>query len=391
MSLSKIGKDMENVGRSLRKTHWSIKLIAVILSILLASTLYTQSAVYRGGWEVKNGIEKVTVNDNTFRIGSGTRPQSAPVWGLHNLRFDIDDPQKGTPNIQVEVGPAREKVFTPDGWVNAPQGKVFKSLSKSVGETAYFFDQHVFFFDVSIIATPDFVPPVVWPFVDGEAAGMGWADTAEVSLELYFESAPWVNLLLPEVEGDTGTYLLDEDSVWSGVMSAQVVEVESKFIGKDNPATGLIDPYNVKNALVNMRADSGTYVGSVTDFNEQTMPIDKPSNIAPTEIFLTVGGELSPGYEWPAFATLSTYPAQLKYTIRVDVLTEAGYVLESGDMDSELGDIEYEEGSFNLLGALGDWLGSILPWAGLGGIIGLIIVAVVGVIILKSFLGRRRN
>lgn len=373
---------MKSINKSWNKLDRKYQAVFVVVALLLASQFAAQSAIYTGGWEVRNGIEAVTVNSETYRI-DGTKPQSAPVWGDKNLRFDIDAAATGVPDVQVILGPPRAKVWSTDGWINARSGEVFKEIRKSVGDTVYFFAQHVYFFEVSIITVPQLNTIGIWPILSGEANGMNDAKDAEINLEIGFETDPWVNKLAEDIEGDTGSYMLDEDKVWTGVMSAQCVEVDAKFLtwsGTRNPPNGLINPYQVKNALLNMKTDEGFYSGQAGSFSESTMPTSQPANIAPSSILLTVGGELNPAYTWNFAESVALYPAQLIYTIRVDVLTEAGYDLEDGDMDDDLGDLEFLQGVFSALGPLFDFLSS--PQ----GILLLVIIAIVIAIVFRIYL-----
>lgn len=379
--MSIVTKSFKKIGKSWTGLDRKYQALLVLVALVLASYFAAQSTIYGGGWEVRNGIKAVTVNGKTYTIG-GAKPLAAPVWGDKNLRFDVDAATTGVPDIQVVLGPPREKIFTSDGWVNAPSGQSFKEIRKSVGDTVYFFSQKVFFYELSIIVVPQVQSATYWPVVSGEASGMNNAKNAKINLQLSFETDPWANKLVDEIEGKTGSYLLDEDKVWTGVMSAQCIDVEPKFVGwsgTSKPPNGLIDPYQVENALINMQTDEGVFTGQTGTFTESSMPTQHPNNIAPSTILLTVGGEMAPAYTWNLFESVALYPAQLKYRIRVDVLTEAGYDLEEGDMDDDLGDFEFLQGVFVAIGPLIDFLRS--P----EGIIFMVVIAIVLAVAFKIY------
>lgn len=351
----------------------------LILALILAAQFGPWSTIYSGGWEVRTGIESVTVNSETYTQSNQPLEMYQP-WGDKYLKFDVDEPTRGVANLVVDVGPPREYVNDRGVWRLAGSGETFDHIEKVVGEQYFFWDHHVFLYEIRVTAEPDFEPGVIAGVGEwGEATALWGAQKAKVAVRMYFETDPWVNRLVDTFEGETGNYTLDTDSAWSAVMSASVFQNDAGWVG-DSAGSG------------------GTYVADNTGQLNTFISVnidDAPTNPigAPSVVGIDVSGELFPGWEVSGFifAQTAMYPTYFWYKIRVDVLTTAGYNLESGKMDDELEDIIYEQSfGVDVFGNLAAWLGDLL-FGGITGIIVLVVIALVLVYLFKRVLSRGGN
>jgi hypothetical protein len=338
-------------------------LIAIGFIVIISFGAFALSMTpHVSGWEVENDIYNIRTNGVTYPVmESGSRPENVYLWTTKGIRFDVDIIDSGAADIDVSLGPPREKVLdtTTGEWVNARDAEVFKTYSKSVNNTYYFWDHHVFFFEVTIVATPDFhdyyigniVPGDVLPSVVqrtlGEAEGMEGAEDVDVLLKLNFKLDPWVNFIIDQISDNDTKYSLDEEKIWTGIMSAQILEVETMFVGWGDPDTdppsGEIDPYQVGGAQLSILTDEGTYSNTTTRADDEL--VDKPSDMAPSECQIAVGGTMFPGWCRELGGTSDIYPTQLKYKVRMDALSTAGYDLIDGSMDDVLDNKSYKKGS----------------------------------------------
>ena len=339
-------------------------LIAIAFVVIISFGAFALSMTpHVSGWEVENDIYNIRVNGVTYPVmSSGATPENLYLWTSKGIRFDVDHIDIGVADIDVSLGPPREKVldsYTGE-WESARDAEVFKTYHKAIGDTYYFWDHHVFFFEVTIVATPDFIDYSVGSLIPGdsivstvqrtfgEAEGMeGPAEDAEILLKLNFKLDPWINSILDQISDNDTEYELNEEKIWTGIMSAQILEVETMFVGWNNPDTeppnGEIDPYQVGGAQLSILTDEGTF--SNTRLKADDELVDKPDDMAPSECQIVVGGSMFPAWYREQWGTSDIYPAQLKYKIRMDALSTAGYDLIDGSMDERLDNKSYKKGS----------------------------------------------
>lgn len=339
-------------------------LIAIAFVVIISFGAFALSMTpHVSGWEVENDIYNIRVNGVTYPVmSSGATPENLYLWTSKGVRFDVDHIDTGVADIDVSLGPPREKVLdtTTGDWVNARDAEVFKTYSKAIGDTYYFWDHHVFWFEVTIVMTPDFIdynPGTIVPGdtlpslvqrTFGEAEGMeGPAEDAEILLKLNFKLDPWVNSILDQISDNDTEYELDEEKIWTGIMSSQILEVETMFVGWNNPDTeppnGEIDPYQVGGAQLSILTDEGTFSDTTLKADDEL--VDKPDDMAPSECQIVVGGSMFPAWYRELGGTSDIYPAQLKYKVRMDALSTAGYDLIDGSMDERLDNKSYKKGS----------------------------------------------
>ena len=338
-------------------------LIAIAFVVIISFGAFALSMTpHVSGWEVEDDIYNIRVNGVTYPVmSSGATPENLYLWTSKGVRFDVDHIDTGVADIDVSLGPPREKVLdtTTGDWVNARDAEVFKTYSKSIGDTYYFWDHHVFWFEVTIVMTPDFidyypgntVPGDTLPSsvqrTFGEAEGMeGAPESAEILLKLNFKLDPWVNSILDTISDNDTEYSLDENRIWTGIMSAQILEVETMFVDwpdDSSPPNGEIDPYQVGGAQLSILTDEGTFSDTTLKADDEL--VDKPDDMAPSECQIVVGGSMFPAWYRELGGTSDIYPAQLKYKVRMDALSTAGYDLIDGSMDEELDNKSYKKGA----------------------------------------------
>lgn len=371
-----------------------IAVLVIIAGGTVAFAMPTTPAVE--GWEVQNSIYDIRVNGVTYTMASGTLPENAYLWTDVGVRFDVDDEDDGVADIDISLGPVREKVLdTSTGeWVNARAGEVFFTYSKAIGETYFFWDHHIFFFEATTVMTPDFIDHTTIHGLQstyGEAENMIGAKEAQILLKLNFKLSPWVNAILDQFSDNDSVYRLDGERVWTGIMSAQILSVEAIFVGwpeGSDPPNGEIDPYQVGGAQLSIMTDVGTFLDTSDRVGEELE--DRPADMAPSEAHVAVGMNMIPAWTREQWGTTDIYPAQLKYRFRFDVLSTAGYDLIDGSMDEELDNKSYKKGAIKPIGdfltAIGAGLEALnlalqdLLGAAYGPLIMIAIVAVVALV-----------
>lgn len=332
-----------------------IAVLTIFVGGVVAFSMPTTPAVE--GWEVQNNIYDIRVNGVTYTMASGTLPEHAYLWTDKGIRFDVDNETYGVADIDVSLGPPREKILdTSTGeWVNARVGEVFFTYGKAINETYFFWDHHIFFFEATTVMTPDFIDYTNIFGVQttyGEADGMlGSPEEAQILLKLNFKLSPWVNAIMDQFSDNDSVYRLDEERVWTGIMSAQILSVEAMFVGwpeGSDPPNGEIDPYQVGGAQLSIMTDVGTFSDTSDRVGEELE--DRPADMAPSEAHVAVGMDMIPAWSREQWGTTDIYPAQLKYRFRFDVLSTAGYDLIDGSMDEKLDNKSHLKGALKPIG-----------------------------------------
>jgi len=363
-----------------------IAVLAIFVGGVFAFSMPTTPAVK--AWEVQNYIYDIRVNGVTYTMASGTLPEHAYLWTDKGIRFDVDDELGGVADIDVSLGPPREKVLdTSTGeWVNARDAEVFKTYGKAINDTYYFWDHHIFFFETTIVMTPDFTDYryLLDQWTTGEAEGMTGAEDADILLKLTFKLDPWVNVIMDQIADNDSQYALDEEKIWTGIMSAQILSVDAMFVGwpeGSDPPNGEIDPYQVGGAQLSILTAEGIFSDTSDKADDEL--VDKPTDMAPSEAQVAVGASMIPAWSREWLGTSDIYPAQLKYRFRFDVLSTAGYDLIDGSMDEELDNKSHLKGAIkpltDFLVNLGNALKDLLSTA-YGPLIMIAIIAVVALV-----------
>ena len=327
-------------GKSLRSFVPYFMIAIIIVGSVVAIVYYNDvmaGDIYNGGWESQNSMKSFEINSQEF--DTTRRPAGAVSWGPAFCKFDPDDPAIGAPNLAISITFPREYIAQGGEWIPAPRNSVFAQINKKVGDHTYFWDHHVFFFEVKIIAEANWHDEgVLWvPSIHGEANGMLEAERAVFNIRCNFEVDPWVDRILSEFSTAEADYVLDRSTVWSGVMSASIADAAGGYAG------GSINPidYNGVSGIivadqtgrVNMwKADGSTASGldSIpTEPHEDAIPG------VPASVDFEVSGELQPGWAYPPFGSLATAAVVITYKMRVDVMTSAGYLIEDGEQESE--------------------------------------------------------
>ena len=369
----------------LKKTDRKKLIVIIVLSLLTGGIFLSGAGVYVGGWEVQSDIYDITADGIRYPVmATALQPENTYVWGSKGITFDTDDEMFGTGNIGVGIGGPSEKTIdaVSGGWRDTIGTEVYATYQKNIGEVHYFWDHHVFMFDVQIICKADFTDyttALFFQWTEGEAQGMTYFDSTATSKEsilnvkINFKTDPWVNAILEQIADNDSIYVLDEESIWTGIMSAQIVSggIESEFIGwpvtaeTPLPPYGKIDPYQSGGAQLSLFTEyEGSY--SPTAIDPDNLPQDKPIDMAPDKVQIELGMGLWAGWSREQGGSTKIYPAQLTYTLRFDVLSTAGYQLIDGDLDDELDDNAYKQGQYAPLSAFfavleGIFAGQLMP------------------------------
>jgi hypothetical protein len=373
----------------------TILIVIIIVGGLLAiSGAYyiARGDIYNGGWESQNSLYEISVNSDGFNP-LGARPAGATSWGAAYCKFDADGAgsRTGVPDLTIQLTSPREYIISGGEWVVAPRGSVFDTVNKKVTvggvDYNYFWDHHVFFFEVKMLAQADGYQVLL--AADGEARGMNFAETAKISVMTSFEVDPWVNKIKQAFSTDEADYRLDEDTVWSGVMSVSVAAIEAGYVGHigevgySPPSPGLV--VADQTGKVNMFTPEGSEADG-SDFPSTPQRSSLPD--VPEKVIFELSSELSPGWEWPLFGSISTEAVKTDYKVRVDVLTTAGYRIEDGEQEDEsIDEVIIDESADpigDFIGAVGSWVDGVFTGLGgfaLGFIMPIVIVIAVAVIL----------
>jgi hypothetical protein len=382
-------------------------MIALVLAVWQLTPLVTGSAVdiYEGGWEVRTSIDTVHINGVAYTEDKKPLQMIKP-WGDQYLEFDVDNSLWGVPNIIVDIGAPREYIIDRYGeWVQAPTGVHFDSIQKAIGDTMYFWDHYVHRYRVQVTAYPDYQLGGFLDETEGEAVGLADDKQAIINVRTTFTLDPFVNRIIDGFETEGANYTLDTEKVFAGVMSVKVADKEAGFVGY---AEGVEPADHLGKTII---APNGGTLNSYATFDP-----DDPAtsmNIA-TVVDIDVGGTLAPACKWSdgffgIGATLTTYAVMFEYIIEVHSIASAGYDLESGNMDDEVIDVDYDQEETvtdiisNTIRSIGDTVDGVFEWLGEGlteffngiglgflmPLLSLLIVAAIGYLIIRRLLFKK--
>ena len=359
-----------------------IGILAIVLIIGAGASLTfaTPYEPYVGGWEIGLGIDSINVNQRTYTIDS--QPENTYSFGTAYAKFDVDNELTGTPDITVRTTGLAEYISREGEWVKSYDGEAFKILQKEVGDDIYFFYQHVFFFELGIIAEGQQAADPLFGAPDGECDGQNTAIVATISVFLLVDANLWA--VLDTITSDNGTATYKKSNVWTGMMSASVVEADGGYV---NPLptdfAGHYGLYSITNVdRLNMFHPDGAFAedSSLEQFESN------PSTIqgVPTSIITEVAGtRLQPAWWKPPGAASGRYAVEATYRVRLDVVTSALYTFELGDQDDTLNDVIIHDETEPL--GLFDWFSN--PFASFLSL-GIILI---GAVVLVMIFRRKRQ
>ena len=342
----------KSIAKWFNKQKWYTKLVVVVVSMLIAGQLLSQS-IYAGGWEVQTEITSVTVN-NVIYSEDNLPEQMIGSWGAKDVTFDVDAPQEGTPNVHFHVESPGEYVFDRGGWRRAGAGEVYDTVNQKIGDKSYHWDYHIFMYNVRFECWADNQLAGVVTY--GESKGLVTATKVYATGRWYFETAPWANVIAAEYTAGNSTYELDENTIWAGVMAAEIVE--SSAYADQELAGG-----HTVHAISGGAGSEINMFASETSTSEITHKTWNPNNPSPSipgvpeDIWLELSAEMHPGYEYSGWggSQVVSNKVIVEYRVRVDVLTTAGYDLIEGDGEDDDEAGHREETYFDFFG----WLGSL--------------------------------
>jgi len=346
------------------------------LFVSIEAATYTP-IIYVGGWEVHTDLERVTVNANTF-TADNLPPYNYSSWGAAYVKFDADSELIGTPTLSVQLSSPIEYVNVDGEWQEARDGEYFKRLVKDIGDQTYFFYQHVFFFELRVIAEADYFN--YYGLINGEAKDMRQQIKPEVTVG--FAIMPDLWRVKTTVMSDDGLATYAKADVWTGVMSTAVDESSGGYVAAlPDGFAGVNGIWSVTNVgRLNMFSMSSSETYRDTSIDQLDV---SPSVIegVPSAIIAEIAGTvLVPGWWLPPMGTIGTYAVQAEYRVRFDIVTSALYTFQQGDQESELDNATVEEkageGGLGQVGDFFDQLREIFSDP-LTGIAALIVLALV--------------
>lgn len=314
-------------------------IIIISLGIWIGATSFSSIDIeeYPGGWEVEANLDSIFANSQNY--DSRNKPEHTVSWGAAYAKFDVDEELEGAPTTSIQVHFPEEYVNFRGDWVKAREGESFDEIYHKIGDECYFFEQHVFFFEMRIIAEADWSN--VWGHIYGEAKNMINAEPSEVNVFIIFDTPLWT--VRDTISSNNGTAIWKKSGIWTGVMSAACVENYGGYVDElPDDFDGHPGAWSVTNVgRLNMFYINGDDASN-TNFNDFDTNETETYGLAgvPDEVLIEIAGtSLEPGWWWPSpSATIGTYAVQAEYRIRVDVLTAAKYTFQTGNQDDELDD-----------------------------------------------------
>lgn len=304
--------------------------IILITGLMVGSVFFVGPKIYVGGWEVTMSINKTNVNGVIYDFDN--QPMNTYSWGTKYVKFDVDDTKQGVPDVSINIPTSANSYVMMGGeWEKARDGEYFKEIPKKIDGDQYFFYHHVFMFDMRIIAEADYVGA----YNIGEARDMGSAEAAIVSVFIEFSTPLWKVVETISTEDS----VWHKANVWTGVMSAAIVDVDGGYVDElPDKYKGIEGSWSLTNVGgVNMYHVDGRQESdmSLEDAQTDTHRLDG----VPSSILLEVAGtSLQPGWWQPFGGSVGVYAVQAEYRLRVDVLTSAKYTFAAGDQDDDLKD-----------------------------------------------------
>jgi len=359
-----------------------------ILAIVLISTVAIAGEIgYPGGWECQDTMKSTTVNGMTFTPDN--LPNNGTV-GTSYSKFDADDPKTGLPDINIQLWSPIEYVCIDGQWTPAREGEHFKDLQKTIGNDTYFFEQHVFWFKVRIIAEADYYtsydPLLTW---HGEAKGMVGVIRPDINVRILLNTPLW--RVVSSFTDGNATYV--KSAVWTGIMSTTVVGAGGKYVeALDDDWDGIPGYWSLTNTgPLNMFLVSGAGVSSSTLEGLR----DTPGALAnvPSQIYADISGtSLLAGWWAPPGGSTTINAVEVDYTVRFDVVTSAKYTFQQGSQPTTTVNASIEDkGGKGWFEKIGDWFEGVLGILGSPFTFVIIIIVIIGVffVVIKVF-GHRR-
>jgi len=360
------------------------------------------------GWEIYNQVGAVRHADTIYSTASQfTSPKE--LMGVY-WKVDIDDPYYQVPTIYVGCGDITHVDFM--GRV-IPNDQPASSVTKTIGNSTYYLDYHIYLYTITIrtIADakqynhggtlPGFIHETSWPHEFQESAisapggnryGTRFAGGAYVK----FVISPW--------RGDTyrtppnSSYVLD--NCWAGVMNTYVFQrtlgqVENQWYERQVPdvqAPLFVGAGIDEGNQVPMFEDDGTFGTPaptiIWDPSISPDPRIKSTVVQYLPIEMFPGAYLS--FNWVGgVQDLSPCDVAVMYTLRVDVLQQHKYTLETAYKPPEP---TWPSDYFSWAESFWTWLFGFSPFAIFGDYAAFVaflcllgIVAIVIVVLLAIF------
>lgn len=311
---------------------------------------------YEGGWECRTSLNKIYIASQNKWYTASTVPFGDIPWGPKGVQFDptpssVDENWNYVlePDINVKVDDPihtkedsnHELIKSTDGTkvIQAELDEYIREIKKQRGDVTYFYYHHAYATVITVKTQSDQLDQGYLYQSLLETAGEEGVPLV-FTVRFQFIVEPWN--IIGDVYTDEAT---GEDYVvtnaFAGVMAASYEIVDAGFTDRimdarldekgsadvlATVATGWTIIKPEEHTSCNMyKTDSG----ATTDIN--SVPSD-PSTIegVPNKVYIDVSGTLQGGAAQPWFAISTPYDVFMQFTVRIDVLTAAGFTPVTG-------------------------------------------------------------
>jgi hypothetical protein len=316
---------------------------------------------YGGGWEVSTEIWKVRLDGKMYT--STRQPAYTSEWGTGRVHIDddgtmtdifgtvLDADYCGSPDIVIVAGNPYHVSYTGREWAADTTNEPYDILTKSfdtdndgVDDERIVWNHHVYNFEIDVTTDADALHIGAQSYIEARNGFGSFAEIAKVLTKVLFEVNAWQVGPAEIIDGNS-TY--KRQTGWAGIMSTTVYEVQAYYV-TDEPDAYVIDSYAQPGSPLNMWTEEGSR------FYPKTGALDQISGV-PEAVIIDHYVELLGGFEWPGGGSITPKDVGLLTTVRVDVITSDGYILEAGDQPTVTTRTGIEEGT----DPIGDFLTAI--------------------------------
>jgi len=336
-----------------KKIYAIVLVLAIFIVILMPFVLQLRpmATVYPPGWEIYNQIGAVRHNDVVYDSPDDfTSPREC--MGVY-WKVDVDDPNYGVPTIQVQTSEIRHVDFTGK---DTPPEKPADTLVVTRGNHTYYLDYHIYLMTVTIRTVADkhhYMDEGIFRKVPVFEHESSWEHEMwdSISGDLghnqrvgkHFKGGVYVKFIISPWQGYTyrkapnSSYVLD--NCWAGVMNSYVQSIQQG--GIKNQYDEDFGP-NWGERVVKASLGQGHQVPMFLDdgsFGRPAPTVNWDPNVTPdvrieSSVVMYLPVEMLAGtYVTTDFlgscVDLTVCDVYIMYTIRVDVLTTHGFILQT--------------------------------------------------------------
>jgi hypothetical protein len=386
------------------KHNIAIMLISgVVLGILLVSIFGFGLAFaiegFGGGWEVRTNLNSVYIGGDVKEwYTASTAPLGDIPWGPKNVQFDptpsdtypkwdvvrepdiivsVDDP------IHTSEDRNHNLIKNDDGSkvISSPLSEYVREIPRTVGGEQRFYYHHVYAYTVTVKTEAD--QEVLLAFQSNMETKGEEGVALYFTIRTKFAIDPW------QIVGDIIT---DEDTgetfrvstAWAGVMAASYEIVDAGFTDRVMQAKLDLEGRDAVLAIVTTGWDwtkpqehdaCSMWTESMTPANNEVPLNPQYIENVPRVVYVDTSGMLWAGAAQPWFNIATGYDLYMQFTVRMDVLTCAGFTPVSGTDPLPDPPDDLTEGPapflYPLFYSLGEW------WGANWWIVGVVLIIIV--------------